>query len=454
MFRRSPIVIALVLLGNAAVGRWAYTRAALDIDYFTQWGVAHVLSRTMPEEPVPNIYEPSVQREMGSSLIAEARGPSVGPLQARATQIAASLYDGRLDATGTPFAYALVGLVSSDDFAAAAAGFQFFSLLCFVAALALLLRLLHFPGWAAVLCFVFFGFQFTPIRADVRVANVNEIQLLALALFIALAATQRSFSAGVCLGLGIALKPNLVLVAVAAAAFALISRDFRRLGRTVGGVLAAAFAAVAVSVVYFGRASLWWDFVRSVPATVTRGYPRENGNYAFAALVSTWTDLPLAEIIVTIAAVVLVVAMLRRRRQESGGADAERAFHESFLAAGAGVTLMLLGSRLAWLHYYALTIPIALYLLRPLGDGSPHQPDTVRAAASWWLALFAVCCLSDGAQQLSTAFGESVMVNLAALLLFAGTVHALRWVGTQPRLDPAPKSPRRSRKGSMHVPAH
>ena len=420
--RQSPMVLAILLLANAAVARWTYTKAALDIDYFTLWSVPHAVARLPPAAQVPDIYTSAVQRDMGALLLEEARGLPRDSPQVRATQITASLYDGRVDATGTPFVYAIVGLLSSPDFAGDAAVFQFVSAVCFLIALGLLLRTLRFPLWSAVLALVFFGLEFTPIRADVRVGNINQLQLLTLALFIVLSTKGRPLVAGLALGFGAALKPNLLPVAIAALLFALAARDYRRLTRTMTGLLTAIAIAVAIGATYFGSLVAWGDFVRSVPATLGQGYPLENGNYGLAELLSTVTTLPVAQTIVALAVgVVIMVTVIRRRR--GSDANGSAAFHDSFLAAGVGIALMLLASRLAWLHYYALTIPAALYLLRPT-DAASAQPGRGRMV-EWWLGVLALACLSNAAQQLSTVFTESLMANVAALALFTGCVHSL-----------------------------
>jgi hypothetical protein len=426
MFRRSPLVIALLLLANAAVARWHYASVALDIDYFTLWSVPHLLSAgPLSAASTTNIYRTDTQRQMAAALLDEARSGDPSSLQSRVTALTASLSDNRLDVTGTPFAYAMAGLFSSGDFARDVMAFHWLSLICFLSAIGILLWMLRFSLAGAVVCLVFFGFEFTPIRADVRVANVNQIQLLALALFILLSSKARPMAAGMALGLGIAIKPNLLAVAGMALLFGLAARHYKRTARTVFGVGLATATAVVASALYFDRLTVWRDFVRSVPDTLGRGYLLASGNYGFAELVSTMTSVPLAPAVVVLLFTALVAVLSLTRRKEANNGDRDWPFHESFLVVGSGCALMLLGSRLAWLHYYALTIPIALYLLRP-EDGAEAQRR--HRTLGWCLAVVALCCLTDAAQQLTTPFAESVLANTAALLLFAGSAHSTWWM--------------------------
>jgi hypothetical protein len=165
---------------------------------------------------------------------------------------------------------------------------------------------------------------------------------------------------------------------------------------------------------YFGRATVWSDFLRSVPRTLDAGYQVANGNHGLAALVRTMTDLPLATTLaVGFVAALVAVVMLTHSRTIARPRSSDWALHESFLVTGTGCALMLLTSQLAWLHYYALLIPIARYLLRSDAD-----------IASWSIATCAMGLLTETAQHLSSAVGEAVLANAATLLLFGAALRA------------------------------
>jgi hypothetical protein len=451
LLAQAPLALALLLLANAAAGRWHFTNIFLNVDYFTLWSVPHALSsKALSGGATPNIYSPDVQTAMGAVLIEEAQSPYASPAQARVTAITSSLYDNRVDATGTPFAYAAVGLLSSGDFERDAWRFQWLSVACFVLAIGVLCRLLRFPAAAAILCLVFLGFGFTPIRSDARVGNINQIQLLALALFIFFSSRGRVLLAGAALGIGIALKPNLMAVAGAVLLFGLADRDYRRVARTALGMLISTLAAVVVGAAYFGRLTLWRDFLGSLGHTLGQGYPLAKGNYGLAELAVSQTNLHLGEAVALLLLVVLAAALfLTRRDSAPEPGDHPWALHQSFLVAGSGCALMLLGSRLVWLHYYSLTIPIALYLLRPPGENDGVLPRA--AVIGWGLALCALALLSDGAESMSDPFTESILTNTATLLLFAGCVYSA-WSVRKAAEDVVPAaSPGRGRKAAVRV---
>jgi hypothetical protein len=76
--RSLALAIALLLLANAAVGRWNYVNAALNIDYFTLWSVPHALSsRTLSSGAAPNIYLPETQRD----IRADVRAANINQIQ-------------------------------------------------------------------------------------------------------------------------------------------------------------------------------------------------------------------------------------------------------------------------------------------------------------------------------------------------------------------------------------
>jgi hypothetical protein len=436
---RSSLALALLLLMGIAAGRWTYMADALDIDYFTLWSVPHALTaKPFAHGRTPDIYDADVQRSLGSVLIEEAQAPSASPVQSRATAITSSLYGNRVDATGSPFAYGMTGLLSSGDFARDAWRFQLVSLVCFVGAIVALCRLLRFSAASTVLSVVFFGFAFTPIRGDVRVANVNQIQLALLAAFIVCASREWRAAAGLALGLGVAIKPTLAPVVAALLIFGLADREYGRLARSLVGMFASLLAAAVTAAMYFGRATVWSDFLRSVPRTLDAGYQVANGNYGLAALLPTMTDLPLARILaVGFVAALVVVVMLTRSRTIARPRSSDWTLHESFLVTGTGCALMLLTSQLAWLHYYALLIPIALYLLRPDAD-----------VASWSIATCAMALLTETAQHLSSAVGEAVLANAATLLLFGAALRTT-WSIRRARVltaDDEHPGPRRARR--------
>jgi hypothetical protein len=88
-------------------------------------------------------------------------------------------------------------------------------------------------------------------------------------------------------------------------------------------------------------------------------------------------------------------------------------------AAAVGCLLVLLTPRLAWLHYFVLTIPILLIALRPLDETSPPGGGVVarRILPGLALLVLAIDPFVNVGIPLS-ASAQGVVVVLATVLLF------------------------------------
>jgi len=84
---------------------------------------------------------------------------------------------------------------------------------------------------------------------------------------------------------------------------------------------------------------------------------------------------------------------------------------------GVGCLAYLLAAPLVWVHYHVLTVPLALYLLRPSDDGA-------RGVAAWRPVLAAAAVVLVANRPLEAVIGKgfpaliAVSTNLGALLLF------------------------------------
>jgi hypothetical protein len=402
------------------------------LDFFTLWSVARVSAEGAPA----NIYQPDIQTRMADRS-RELALASASRAQQQAAAVSDHLYNQRLDATGSPFAYALIGLLSSGDYDADLKRFSVASYVLFLAAIALMCHLLRYSVLGAALLFVVLGMCFTPLLSDVRVANINQLQLGALGVFLWASHRRQLVWAGVVLGLSIVFKPVTVAVLVVLLAVAVIDRRVPHIRRLLLGVSAGAAVGVAVGSVYFSDAAIWRHFVESIGRTLGAGYPLANGNFSLSALVagtgSTWLSLACGLI-----AFVVVAAVVARSRRSHGDAGATASDQEHFLVVGVGCCLMLLGSRLVWLHYYVLLIPLVIYLLRPRPDSQTHV-DLSSGAALIALLLFAPALQS----LLTNPAHAALAANLAALIMFAASVRAWWHVRRSPLPGRLPHEKRR-----------
>jgi hypothetical protein len=414
------LLLALLFLLNPVFNVWQYATRGYGIDYFALWSVPHVLQTKV----VANVYTHDGQYEIASALIGESSSSHVSKAQRQATAINTQLYQDRVVVTGSPLLLALVGLTSSGDYDKDLSRFTVASWLCFVGATLIFCRLLGFSPVSALLAVGLFASSFEPILSDMRVANLNQVQLLPLACFLLFIAQSWEVFAGLALGIGIMLKPNVVIVAFLSLLVILIDRDFRRLTRALLGMCLAALLSVAISSIYFGRPTMWWDFILSLRATLASTAPMENGNYGLATLLFRTTHREMGTFIFVILIVILSTVFFKTRSDHTTNAaappsrsadESALSIHRMFVVVGLGCAVLLMSSRLAWLHYYVLLIPLELYLIRPLGrDDRPRQRFVVSV-----FAAICFCLLSSVMPHVvASALQASVAVNTATVLLF------------------------------------
>jgi hypothetical protein len=343
------------------------------------------------------------------------------------------IYGDRLDATGSPLAYALVGWASTGNYDRDLLAFTVVSYLSFALAILTFCRTLGYSLAGTALAFTAFGMCFTPLLSDVRVANLNQLQLLGLAGFVWTMQRGATLWAGAILGAIIVFKPLTVLVLLLLVAVRVM--DGRGLTRDhlLHGVAGGAVVALALGAAYFGSPLVWVEFARSLAGTLTAGYPLAHGNFAPAAVLSAVIGVTVPMPAGALALVATLVVLWRTRGHAVGSTD------ETFLVVGAGTCLILLSSGLVWVHYYVLLIPLCLYLLAHARDDQPASALSTTAGAS------ALVLFSPGLHNtMSTPLQSATLVNLGTVLLFV--VCILHWARLRrmPTAAPSPLGRRRS----------
>ena len=106
---------------------------------------------------------------------------------------------------------------------------------------------------------------------------------------------------------------------------------------------------------------------------------------------------------------------------------------------------MLLASRLAWVHYFVLTIPMLLILLRPFVDARPQRGDLLARRFFPVLAILGLAILPFHRAGMSmTAKQMAAMACGATLLLLVLGVRELRAIVRDESRDglesPSPRS--------------
>lgn len=368
----TAILLTAALLCSIVTAMETAERFA-GLDFYQFWVTAQVLQQS-PMPPSLNVYSQQARQTIGQHFAQLARTQSSD----RRQQAAASARQ-NLETFSTPFLYTTFVPISSPNYTAS---YRFFALLCvaaMVVSVVLLCRLLGY-GWSAtILAVVVLILSFEPFQFQMAVLNVNPLQLMSLALFLAIlsrppAIPWRDLAAGAVLGLSLLYKPNIAPVVALPCLLWLIDRRFARLLRCIAGMLLGGAAAVAISSWQFGTHRCWLDWLQAIRSLEGQKIISvAEGNYTLAQWVSEHTSISPSTVSFALVLVLLPACLFAMWRSRPAAAQ-QPDLHRTVLAVGLGATLALLVAPLSWVHYYIFNVPLILYLLRPrpLDDETPQ----------------------------------------------------------------------------------
>jgi len=425
------LVLAVAAL-FALLAAAEYGRQANGFDFYQFWVVGQVLSTGEPSD----FYADSGSR-LSAEYLERARRAPVSPRRLSVAENRPYLHT-----TATPFLYSLFGLVSSGRYDTDLERFQRLGLACVVGSLVLLSRVFGYtlPVFLAVLALV--CQWFLPLYTEMRVVNVNRLQLAMLALLLWNQARrpgrQRDLLGGFVLGLAVLFKPNVLFAAGLLGFSWLADRRFRTLRDQCAGMAAAAGVALAVSGASFGSLRCWIDWLGAASTTHGHHISPDSGNVGLTMLIADWTGVR-SEVPLTLVLLAIGVGFLWRSRTRSSGPSREGPREAAALAAGCLV--YLLGARLVWIHYYVLALPALLIALRPGGAPRPFRWRQALALAAllpmsrvapWQAAL-------GGHLELVTCIFWASALTLYALMLAELTAGDTPEDAAAPAARPAPK---------------
>ncbi len=315
---------------------WRQNERAAGLDFY----IYYVAGQLAGREDVANIYGPEVQERVGEEYFERAQqsGSELRKYDAQRRR--------RLDLVSSPFLFSTLRWVSR-DYERALTQYHAFVLLCFIAGVLLFCRAAG-VSWAATL-FLLAGLLlwYRGFEADLRVGNVNSIQLLALAVLVAVPRLRWPL-----LGALLLFKPNVMFVPLLFAIARLARREHRALVRElVEGAIGAGIAFVIASISY-GSPRVWLQWVSAANDFYHRLPTRMERNVTPALALfhqyGEWVSYVLAAVLIAF----VCVAIARSKTNDTP------------LLAALGVLIYLLTANVVWLHYMVLAIPAAIVLLR------------------------------------------------------------------------------------------
>ncbi|HVG25264.1 MAG TPA: glycosyltransferase 87 family protein [Thermoanaerobaculia bacterium] len=337
---RMPRTMRIVLTALAALSAfyatatvWRHNAQAAGLDFYIYFVAGQLAGR----EDVADIYGAEAQERVGEEYFERAQR----------SQSELRKYDAgrrrRLDLVSSPFLYTTLRWVSR-DYDRALTQIHAFILFCFIAGVLLLCRASRVSWAASLFLLAALLLWYRGFEADLRVGNVNSMQLLAIGVAVAFPRAR-----WVGFGLLIAFKPNLLFVPLLFGVARLVRREQRALlADVMHGAIGGAIAFIAASISY-GTPRVWLQWVSAANAFYHRLPTRMERNVTPAlALIhqyGEWVSYALA-------AILLTIVLVRLKRDDAP------------LLAGLGILVYLLSANVVWLHYMVLVIPLAVALLR------------------------------------------------------------------------------------------
>jgi 4-amino-4-deoxy-L-arabinose transferase-like glycosyltransferase len=396
--------IVLIVLGAcaaiyAASATWRQNERAAGLDYYIYFVNAQLAGRA----DVTNIYDRDQQARIGEEYYERAQQ---GRSELRK-------YDANrrrfVDSVSSPFLYTCLSWMSR-DYDRALQQDHVLVFAAFVIGFLLIARAVRMRLDAALFVLAGLLLWYRGFEADLRVGNVNSLQLLAIgASLLAPPAI-----AGAIAGMLVAFKPNLILLPLLLAVARLAARDWRRLRLEVLGGIAGVLIAIVAAAIRYGSFGIWlqWvsranEFYHRLPTRTERNVtPLLELFHAHGAGLSYVTALLLT---------IIAAAVIWRGRNR-----------DDVLIAGVAIMIYLLSATVVWLHYMVLVIPIALGLMRRRG--------------TTLVALLALAAIAEEPFELLTR--TAIYPNDAKLLApaFVALFVCALWAITRP-VTPPPSHP-------------
>jgi hypothetical protein len=366
-------VAAVAALVYGAIGLWGYGHHNAGVDFYQFW----LVGRAAADPETGSVYDPELQRRIARDSLARASAdPEAGrwfvAAEARET----------IEVFSTPLLYTAFGALATGDYEADY--WRYRQLIQALTVLGLLV-LGRAAGCGAIRTAAYAGLvlvAFEPLFADLRVLNVNQLQL---ALVVAYFAVRRwgddpfdDLLGGLVLAVAVLFKPNLAPAVLLLVGYWIVERRWRTLGGHVAGAAVGTGSAVAASWLHFGDLGAWWEWVGALRGLPDAWIPVEIGNFALAAVIHEATGLSLATPLTVGLLVATLATLVRRSRKPAVGpgfaGPTSDPDDRDLRVLALGILVYLLGAGLVWQHYYLLSVPAWFLAAAP-------SPAT---APGWW----------------------------------------------------------------------
>ena len=241
-------LLFLVICAFYGVRNW---KTKMSIDYYQFW----ITGQAVSSMELTNIYSRDQRALIRQEFLNRARATEPPTKGTRIVQ------QRSLNLAGTPFLYSVFYLFSSGQYALDYEVFRLLSLFAFMGAIAYLCLFLEFTLGVAFLAPIFFTVCFWPFKLDVRIANVNQLQVGMMALFIFFQTkwnkSAANYLSGALLGFYFLFKPTLVYATGFLFLSWILAGRTKLFFRALAGAIVAVLISLLLPILLFGSACSW-----------------------------------------------------------------------------------------------------------------------------------------------------------------------------------------------------
>ena len=415
LFKNTEAILLLILALFELSAAWSVSRHAIGLDFYQFWVVGQVLDR--PD--VTNVYSNKDRSRLGEEYLGRAQ--HVG----NPRQMAVAEKRQTLETYSSPFLYSVFRMFLTGDYETDFQNYRLLMLACLTFSIVILSRLLNHSWVTAFGAIAIFSAWFQPLTSEMRVGNVNSVQLAALAAYLWVVVRMRwryrDILGGALIGIAVAFKPNFVFIAGFLAVDKILNGRIRQLLLQAAGAAGGGIIAIIIAAASFRSLHCWADWFSTVRLLPNEIITIELGNYAPARIFDEWLGINVMIPLAVIFGGLAVAGVWMRRRDlshESGLLPASDAFPEAVVLSTGGLLLVLV-SRLTWLHYYMFTIPIFLVLLSPSAMRRPAAGSVLLQQLLVTLAFLGLAMSPIFNVGIAlTAFKPAVLAVIATVILF------------------------------------
>jgi hypothetical protein len=397
------------------------------MDFYQYWAVGQAVSSM----DIDNIYSHLDRTRIGTEM---ARRAAIDPEASRHKSVAKRRPV--LETYSSPFLYAFLGLFRFRAYETAFQTYRIFSLFCGLLAITIFCRLLSYSKIQTLAVIALFAGWFEPFFCELRVLNVNLLQLMLLAILCWMLNRKGSeswdISVGFLIGLMLMFKPNTLFVG----AFLFCWYAFHRLLAKVFRMAVGTFLSVlffgAISSWFFGSVNPWINWMGALLSLPDEIITPMHSNYSLTMMIGYVTGVDLSTVLLPLLFLFSVAFLwIISIYDNTTGFEAYAPKVEAdIMIVGLGCLVYLVAARLVWLHYYLLSVPSILTLLSynvisPSNKSRGQNPQRLLLALA--IVLLSLNPLLS-ILRIKTDCDAAVMSISGVLVLFYLTLAALwRW---------------------------